>query len=133
MRLTVITSSTWIIAAVVDDRGRCSVREALDAVAVSDRAAHAQLLALLGRVSQAGPPLVERWSRRLGEGIFELKTPRGFRLVYFFERKRLIVCSELCRKPKPRELRGIIRRATNLRATYVAASAAGEILVEIGG
>jgi putative component of toxin-antitoxin plasmid stabilization module len=133
MRLTVITSSTWIIAAVVDDRGRCSVREALDAVAVSDRAAHAQLLALLGRVSQAGPPLDERRSRRLGEGIFELKTPRGFRLVYFFERKRLIVCSELCRKPKPRELRGIIRRATNLRATYVAASAAGEILVEIGG
>jgi hypothetical protein len=133
MRLGIITSNTWIIAAVIDDRGRCSVREALDAVAVSDRAAHAQLLALLGRVSQVGPPLDERRSRHLGEGIFELKTPRGFRLVCFFERKRLIVCSELCRKPKPRELRGVIRRATNLRATYLAASAAGDILVEIGG
>jgi hypothetical protein len=133
MRLVVFTSSTWISAAVVDERGRCSVREALDAVAVADRAAHAQLVALLGRVSQVGPPLDERKSRHLGGAVFELKTPRGFPLVYFFERKRLIVCSELCRKPKPRELREIIRRATSLRATYVAASVAGEILVEIGG
>jgi len=60
VRLTVITSSTWIIAAVVDD-------------------------------------------------------------------------SELCKKPKRHELRGIIRRASGLRAAYVAASAAGDILVEIGG
>src|SRR5665648_1184123 len=108
MRLTVITSSTWIIAAAVDDRGRCSVREALDAVAVTDRAAHAQLFALLGKISLAGPPRDERRSRHLGEGVFELKTPRGFRLVYFFERRRLIVCSELCRKPKPRELLSLI-------------------------
>ena len=117
----------------VDDRARCSIREALDAVAVTDRAAHAQLLALLGRISLAGPPRDERRSRHLGEGIFELKTPRGFRLVYFFERRRLIVCSELCRKPKPRELRGIVRRAQHLRAAYLADSAAGAILVEIGG
>jgi hypothetical protein len=55
MRLAVITSSTWIIAAVVDDRGRCSVREALDAVAVTDQAAHAQLLA-----AAAGDILVGR-------------------------------------------------------------------------
>lgn len=132
MRLTVIASSTWIVAAVIDDRGRCSIREALDAVAVTDGAAHAQLIALLDKVALAGPPRDERRSRHLGEGIFELKTPRGFRLVYFFERRRLIVCSELCRKPKPRELRGVIRRAQHLRVAYLAASAAGDILVEIG-
>src|SRR5665648_402698 len=74
MRLTVITSSTWIIAAAVDDRGRCSVREALDAVAVTDRAAHAQLFALLGKISLAGPPRDERRSRHLGAGVFTSKT-----------------------------------------------------------
>ena len=68
----------------------------------------------------------------MGEGIFELKTPRGFRLVYFHERRRLIVCSELCRRPKPRELRGIIRPARDLRAAYLVALAAGDVLVEIG-
>ena len=133
MRLTVITSSSWIIAAPIDERGRCSVRESLDEVRVTDLAAHAQLLGLLGRVSQSGPPRDERRSRHLGEGIFELKTSRGFRLVYFFERRRLIVCSELCRKPKPRELRGMVRRAQHLRAAYLADSAAGDLLVEIGG
>jgi len=69
----------------------------------------------------------------LGEGIFELKTSRGFRLVHFFERRRLIVCSELCRKLKPRELREIVRRGQHLRAAYLADSAAGDILVETGG
>ena len=44
-----------------------------------------RLLGLLGRVALAGPPRDERRSRHLDEGIFELKTPRGFRLVYFFE------------------------------------------------
>ncbi len=48
-------------------------------------------------------------------------------------RRRLIVCSELCRKPKPRELRGIVGRAQHLRAAYLADSAAGDIVVEIGG
>ena len=55
MRLTVITSSTWIVAAPVEERGRCFVREALDAVAVTDQAAHAQLLA-----AAADDILVER-------------------------------------------------------------------------
>ncbi len=132
MRLTVITSSTWVVAAVVDDRGCCSVRETLDVVEVSDRAAHAELIARLGRISHAGPPRDESRSRHLGDGVFELKTPRGFRLIYFFDRGRLIVCSELCRKPKPRELRGIIQRAQRLRTAYFAAAAAGDIVMERG-
>ena len=133
MRLAVLTNDTWTIVAVVDDRGRCSFREALDGVAGTDPAAHAQLFALLGRISQVGPPRDERRSRHLGEGVFELKTPRGYRLIYFYEPRRLIVCSELSRKPKSRELRGIVRRARDLRADYLAASAAGDVLVEIGG
>jgi len=132
MRLTVMASSAWIIAAIVDDRGRCSVREALDAVAITERAAHAEILALLSRVAQAGPPRDERRSRHLGGSIFELKTPRGFRVLYFFDRKRLIICSELSRKPKPRALRGMVRRAMVLREDYVAASAKGDVIIQIG-
>jgi hypothetical protein len=44
----------------------------------------------------------------------------------------VITISELCKKAKPRELRGIVRRAQHLRAAYLAASAAGDIVVEIG-
>ena len=44
----------------------------------------------------------------------------------------VIAISELCKKPKPRELQGIIRRAQHLRAAYLAASADDDIVVEIG-
>jgi len=64
-------------------------------VEVSDRAAHAELTARLGRIAQVGPSMDVRRSRHLDDGVFELKTPRGFRLIYFFDRGRLIVCSEL--------------------------------------
>ena len=100
---------------------------------LNDRDAHAQILALLGRISVTGPPRDERRSRHLGDGVFELKTPRGFRLIYFFGPRRTIVCSALCRKPKPREVRQIIQRARDLREAYLAASAGGDIVIEIGG
>ena len=62
-----------------------------------------------------------------------LKTPRGFRLVYFFGPRRTIVCSDLCSKPKPTVLRHITRRARDLREAYLAASASSDIVIEIGG
>jgi len=40
------------------------------------------------------------------------------------------VCSELCRKPKPRELKEIMRRAQSLRTACLAASATGDIVIE---
>jgi putative component of toxin-antitoxin plasmid stabilization module len=133
MRPTVITAGTWIIVATIDDRGRCRVRDQMEAIMLSDRVAHAQLLALLGRVAVTGPPKDERRSRPLGDGVFELKTPRGLRLIYFFGRTRQVVCADVCRKPKPRDLLQVVRRARDLREAYLTASADGEIVIEIGG
>jgi hypothetical protein len=122
MRLTVITSSTWIVGAAIDDRGRSPMRDELDFV-----------LALLSRVSLTGPPRDERRSRHLGDGVFELKTPRGLRLIYFVGSRRTIGCGDLCSKPKPREQRHVTRRARDLREAYLAASASSDIVIEIGG
>jgi|GEM_PF-1242237 len=133
MRLTVITSGTWIVVATVDDRGRCPIRDGLDLILLQDREAHAQIVAVLGRVAVTGPPKDERRSRHLGDEVFELKTPRGFRLIYFFGPRRTLVCTDICRKPKPRELRRLTGRARNLREAYLAASAGGDIVIEIGG
>lgn len=46
------------------------------------------------------------------------------------DRGRLIVCSELCRKPKPRELRTVVGHAQRNRADYFAARASGKIVME---
>lgn len=130
MRLVLITRDIWQIAAAVDARGRCPVKETLDALVRSDRIAHAELLGRLDRLARLGPPRDERRSRHLGGNIFELKTPRGFRLLYFFRSERLIVCTELCHKPKPRELVAVVRRARRLRDAYLAAEAAGKVVIE---
>jgi putative component of toxin-antitoxin plasmid stabilization module len=132
MRLETIAGGAWLVVAVVDPRGHCPVKEALDTIERDDRTAHAELAALLSRIAQAGPPRDERRSRHLGAGVFELKTPQGFRIIYFFDRGRLIVCSELCRKPKPRDFSALIRRAQRFRAAYFAASAAGDIVIQRG-
>ncbi len=100
---------------------------------LNDRDAHAQIVALLGRIGRTGPPKDERRSRHLGDGVFELKTPRGFRLIYFFGPRRTMVCSDLCSRPKPSELRRLTRRVRDLREAYLAASAGGDIVIEIGG
>jgi len=130
MRLRMVCVALWTVVTPVDARGRCRVQEVLDGLGHTDRAALGQILALLARVARHGPPSDPHRSRSLGGGIYELKTHRGWRLFYFTDRGRLIVCSELCRKPKPRELLTVVAHAQRDRADYFAARASGKIVME---
>jgi hypothetical protein len=133
MRLVVLSRGDWQALAPRDSRGRCPVLEALDDTYRHDRAAHAGLLAAVHNLARCGPPHDERRSRRLARHIYELKTPRGYRVFYFFQPGRVVVCPELLRKPKPRELQMSVRRAQRLRDDYAAAWAAGRLLIEREG
>ncbi len=130
MLLRLLLAGTWTVVATVDSRGRCRVMEVLDALRRNDSVARAQIVALLLRCARQGPPVDTRRSRHVGDGVYELKTPRGWRLFYFFDRERLIVCSELCRKPKPRELKAIVSRTQRERAEYFAARSRTAIVTE---
>jgi phage-related protein len=130
MRLTTIFAAEWQVVARIDTLGRCRVREAMDALERTDKDAHDQLIAVLDRVSRHGPRRDPRQSRHLGGAIYELKTAKGWRLFYFFDHGRILVCTELCRKPKARELRELIRGAQRERREYLAARAADAILME---
>jgi len=130
MRLRLLPAASWTVVATVDERGRCRVMEVLDVLRRNDGVAHAQVIALLLRCGRQGPPADTRRSRHLGDGVYELKTPRGWRLFYFFDRERLVVCSELCRKPKPRELTNVVARVRRERAKYVAARTRATLVME---
>ena len=130
MRLKVIFAADWTVVAPVDSRGRCRVMEDLHALRRTDSTARAQLTALLERVACDAPQRDPRRSRRVGEGIYEFKTLQGWRIFYFVDRDRVIVCTELCRKPRPRELRTIVHRAQAVRARYLEARSAGTIVME---
>jgi len=129
MLLEVIVAHRWRVLALVEGRGRCPVREALDALGRSDPVAHAEVVARLDHLAECGAPWDERRSRHLGQSIFELKTPRGMRILYFFDRNHVIVCTALVCKPKPRVLRSLMRQAGEARDAYRAASAAGILAV----
>ena len=130
MRLKVIVAADWTVMAPVDARGRCRVMEDLHALKRTDSTARAQLTALLERVACDAPQRDPQRSRHVGAGVYEFKTLQGWRLFYFFDRDHVIICTELCRKPKPRELRTIVRRAQSVRARYLEARSAGTIVME---
>lgn len=130
MRLRIIVAAEWTVLAPVDRRGRCNALEVLGALEFADKVAHDEVVTLLERVSVHGPRRDPRRSRYLGGSVYELKTTRGWRLFYFFARCRVIVCAELRRKPKARELRIIVLQARQLRARYLAARDANDIVEE---
>ena len=130
MRLRVIVAAEWKVLAPVDRRGRCGVLEVLSALEFADKVAHDEVVTLLARIPALGPPRDPRRSRYLGGSVYELKTTNGWRLFYFFDRGRIIVCAELRRKPKGRELRMIVLQARELRARYLAARDANDIVEE---
>lgn len=105
--------------------------EALNDLALADRVSHAQIAALLDRLAINGPPLDERRSRHLGGGAHELKTPRGWRLFYFYDQGRVIVCADLRPKSKPRQLREVIRKVQQQRALYLEAKARNDLIMEM--
>lgn len=133
MRLSILADDKWQVVAVLDARGRCRIRETLDEIQLQNRIGYDSVLAVLRHTARAGPPNDPRRSRRLAPDIFELKTAEGFRLLYFFQPGRIVVCSELLRKPKPRELRMVVQRAQRLRAQFVAARAKGRLVIEREG
>jgi len=80
-------------------------------------------LAKRGRITD------ERKARHLGDGIYELKTRGGVRVLYFVEKRQVIVCTDSLKKPKPRQLAWLIMRSRTVRASYLAAQKAGALRI----
>jgi len=118
MTLRLIEREVWTILAVADHRGHCRVRKAMDRLEVDRPAEFARLAALLDTIAAGGPPRNEAKSRRLAQGVYELKTRGGVRVIYVIDEDRVIICTDMITKPKRTELRNVIRRAEVTRAAY---------------
>ena len=49
------------------------------------------------------------------------------RVLYFYDRDRIVICTEAMRKPKATELRGGIQRASRTRERYFDAKRRGAL------
>jgi len=129
MRLRVIVRAEWLIVTPVDARGGCPVQRFLEELGRDATAEHRQVLARLRELAKRGRITDERKVRHLGDGIYELKTRGGVRVLYFVDEGRAIVCTDALRKPKARQLSWLVRRSKTVRASCLAAQRMGALRI----
>ena len=78
----------------------------------------ASMLALLEYVAEHGPPKNKEKSRDVGEGIFEFKA-KSLRVCWFYDAGQMIICTHGFGKPTKKVQDREIKRARELRDTYV--------------
>ena len=129
MRLLVIVRAEWLVVAPVDARGGCPVRRFLEQLRRDAPVEHGRVIARLRELAKRGRITDERKARHLGDGIYELKTRGGVRVLYFVDEGRVIVCADALRKPKPRQLSWLIARSVTVRASYLTAQRVGGLQI----
>jgi phage-related protein len=129
MRLLVIVRAEWLIITPVDARGGCPVQRFLERLRRDAPTEHRQVVAGLRVLAEFGRITDERRVRHLGDGIHELKTRGGIRVLYFVDEGRVVVCTDAVRKPKSRQLAWLVRRSRTVRVTYVSAQRTGELRI----
>ena len=77
---------------------------------------------LISRTAAHGPPRNELQCRALegkhAEGLFEFKAPGGTRVLWFYDRNRIIVCTHGFVKKGPKTPRKEIDKAQAIRRLY---------------
>jgi len=81
-----------------------------------------RILALLKLTSESGPPRNPHSCLALhgqhAEGLYEFKAPRGARLIWFYDQKRIIVCSHGFIKKQQKTPPSEIYKAQEIRREY---------------
>ncbi len=97
MQLRGVIRDQWDIVAACDSGGDCPLLDFLGSFEEPGDVEARKMMALIKWTSRYGPPKNKEKSNALGDDIFELKTT-SFRVLYFFDQDRLIVCSHGFRK-----------------------------------
>jgi len=101
----------------------CELVTFIGQVKAQNEKEHDRLLARLQDAVDNGPPIHDRRkSRGLEgrdcEGLYEFKTSGGLRVLYFYDKERLLICSHGILKLKPKELKKECRHAQQRMSQY---------------
>jgi hypothetical protein len=128
MRLVRVGVAIWEVLAIEDERGN-SVWDELKAADPASGSAIQMRATLKTYVPENGPMRMhKRKCVSLGQDIYEFKEP-GWRVLWFYDAGRRVVCTHSCPKVKTKEFQPEIKRAARFRDMYFAAKSAGELVI----
>lgn len=81
------SGKSYVLYAVVEN-GKCLVKEFIDSLTPANQG---QIISLINRILENGPPRNEEKFRHLGDKIYELKTRSGVRILVFFGGRKSLV------------------------------------------
>lgn len=133
MRLRVITSGSWKVAAILDDRDQCEVLDALDVLAADKQTAAtaAGFRAWWKQIPAEGPRQLpdSAYHRVDAENQIYEFVKRGHRILCFEADGRLVVCSHVMKKGSQKTPKKDIERAIACKKAYEAARTSGNVEV----
>jgi hypothetical protein len=103
--------------------GQCQVLKFLADLKANGDTDAGRLAFLMERTANVGIVRNDRQMRELSEGIFEFKAPNTARILFFYDRNRLIICSHGFRgKPgkAKKVVNAAIENAKDIRLRYFA-------------
>ncbi|MDP8242474.1 MAG: type II toxin-antitoxin system RelE/ParE family toxin [Candidatus Hinthialibacter antarcticus] len=100
-----------------------SVRKLLDDLEENDPSEYRALMTRIRHIAQSGQPANNRQMRPLkgknAEKLFEIKTTSGSRVICFYEKGKLIICTHGFHKIKDIQLKRYIKSAQKERGEYL--------------
>jgi phage-related protein len=114
----------WTVYALSEGRGeKCPV---FDFLSELDGKTFRIIMSLFERVGEYGPFRGPDISKPLGDGLFELR-PGPFRVVYFYDAGRMVLCTHIFRKTSPKTKRTELEEAHRWKNRYFAAKKANSV------
>ncbi len=105
------------------DEDHCSLNDFLQDLEKINYKEFRKIMALVQFSANEGPPRNEEKCRNLegdhAEGLFEFKTPGGVRILWFYDKGSLIVCTHGFMKKRQETPLEEIRRAQGIRQRYL--------------
>ena len=104
------------------NEGECLIEEFLVDLKSHSHNDWKRIVAMIARTAELGPPHDEEQCRALegdrAEGLFEFKTRGGVRVLWFYDRGSIIICTHGFIKKRQKTPAGEIERAREIRRRY---------------
>lgn len=128
MQLERVRGGKWQILALCSHRGRCPLLEFLDQQEGTLAKDARRMLKLLDTTADLGPPRNTDISHQLGPGLWEFIQGR-LRVLWFYDRGRMVICSHGLIKKSRRIPRDEIARAWDSRRQYLRARRQNDLTI----